>query len=492
MANSGITNMAVFIDFENFGQQESFDSKLLLDTLKEKGRLIVKRAYADWGQFAKYKRQLLENSVELIELPTYGGRGKNAADIKLVVDALETAITKPHIDSFVVVSGDSDYTPLISKLREYDKRVIVIGHKGKISGLLMGCCDELIYHASLTGEKMVAESDIQAAYKLLVRVLNNLENEGLASHSSQVKKYMKQLDASFNEANYGFPRFRLFLEQAAQAGIVTLGRLEHGNYQVKLASPKKQTIKVNKQTASEDPLTRRALHLICWSIKANCFNGHPETTLSHLGTTVRAFDPDFTLGKYGYTKSQGLKGMLKDVAGRGLIKIEQPEDSPVCYIYPTPKFDDYLQTQSVPECFAPIRYRRMFGSLGLLCDLDRLKRFVVTVRTLMAGAKLNGSNSSLMTAQSLLESCSQHLSEYGEKPDSCRRVLTILLACRVLQDSAGDPITSLDDPRSVGYLADLETIIQRYYTLLQAKIEANFQESITPEAIKTALAFMPG
>ena len=140
-----IQNIAVFIDFENFYHEEAFDITALINSLKERGRLIVKKAYADWGTFARYKKEMLENSVELIELPSHTLRGKNSSDIKLVVDALEFAITKEYIDTIVVVSGDSDYTPLIAKLREYNKYVIVIGHQEKTSSLLKGSCDELIY-----------------------------------------------------------------------------------------------------------------------------------------------------------------------------------------------------------------------------------------------------------------------------------------------------------------------------------------------------------
>ena len=146
-----VSNIALFIDFENFGRHDLFDAESLINKLKEKGRLVVKKAYADWGRYARYKRQMLENSIELTELPSHPQRGKNSADIKLVVDALELAITRDYIDIFVVVAGDSDYTPLLSKLREYNKYVIVIGTKGNVSSLLAGYCDELIYYSSLVG-----------------------------------------------------------------------------------------------------------------------------------------------------------------------------------------------------------------------------------------------------------------------------------------------------------------------------------------------------
>jgi uncharacterized protein (TIGR00288 family) len=236
-----VHNLAVFIDFENFGKQEAFDAKLIIDKLKERGRLIVKRAYADWGRFAGFKHQMLENSVELIELPSHSMRGKNSADIKLVVDALETAFTKDYIDTIVVVSGDSDYTPLISKLREHNKYVIVIGHKRTVSKLLIGFCDELIYYASLNREAPAEDVDMKQAYSLAKRAISYLENEGIEVRGSQIKQYMKQLDSSFNEANYGFPQFKLFLEKAAQDGVISLTPLEHGDYQVRLLSQRRES-----------------------------------------------------------------------------------------------------------------------------------------------------------------------------------------------------------------------------------------------------------
>ncbi len=132
MTESKLNNQALFIDFENFGDRPSFDAKQLINGLKSRGRLVVKRAYADWGRYASYKHALMASGVELIEMPSHKDKGKNSADIKLTVDALETAITKPYIDTMVILSGDSDYMPLIAKLHEYNKYVIVINTFAKM------------------------------------------------------------------------------------------------------------------------------------------------------------------------------------------------------------------------------------------------------------------------------------------------------------------------------------------------------------------------
>lgn len=250
-----LKNIALFIDFENFGEHDDFDARLVVERLKERGRLTLKRAYADWGRFARHKRQMLENSIDLIEMPSHG-QGKNSADIKLVVDALDTAITKSYIDTIVVVSGDSDYTPLISKLREYNKYVIVIGSKGNVSRLLVGYCDELIYYASLAGLAPSTATDITQAFDLLARGVKYLTERGIETNNSVVKNYMKQLDASFDEANYGFSQFKLFLEEADRRGVVALHTAKHGQYLV-MAPDAAQTapglVPANSHTAAGSP-----------------------------------------------------------------------------------------------------------------------------------------------------------------------------------------------------------------------------------------------
>lgn len=224
-------NIAVFIDFENFGQDDSFDAHAVIERLKEKGRLLIKRAYADWGRFAKYKRMMLENSIELTEMPSHGGRGKNSADIQLVVDALEIALTRDYIDTFVVVSGDSDFTPLISKLRMQGKYVIVVGEQRQLSGLIKGYCDELIYYRTLIGgpQKVEAGSgELEAAFELLQRAVILLEKDGSEPRGSQVKTIMRQLDPSFDEANHGFSQFRRFLKTARDKGLIRMAEMDSG------------------------------------------------------------------------------------------------------------------------------------------------------------------------------------------------------------------------------------------------------------------------
>jgi uncharacterized LabA/DUF88 family protein len=208
-------NLAVFIDFQNIAYQYdkadlSHAKKVRLmmisaiNYLKSRGRLIVKNAYADWtGEFAKYRQIMLENSVELTEIPSQYS-GKNNADIKLVVDALEIAMTKAYIDTFVVVSGDSDYAPLISKIREYNKYVIVIGTDGRSSALLKGYCDELKNFSDIMEkeEEKIDETNIKWAYNLLRKAVTDFNEKGKMAHGSIIRNYMIQLESSFDQKKY--------------------------------------------------------------------------------------------------------------------------------------------------------------------------------------------------------------------------------------------------------------------------------------------------
>lgn len=147
--------LAMFVDFENIAlgaqgrNQPDFDIQKVLERLVEKGKVIVKKAYADWSRFTKYKQPFHEAAIELIEIPKRFSTGKNSADIRLCVDAIDLCYAKEHIDTFVIVSGDSDFSPLVSKLKENGKHVIGLGMRTSTSALLSDNCDEFIYYEDL-------------------------------------------------------------------------------------------------------------------------------------------------------------------------------------------------------------------------------------------------------------------------------------------------------------------------------------------------------
>jgi uncharacterized protein (TIGR00288 family) len=232
----GEHTLAVFIDFENLAlgfrgkRDRRFEIQKVLERLVEKGKLIVKKAYADWADYAEYKKPLHEAAIELIEIPKRAMTGKNSADIRLCVDALDLCYSKEHIDTFVIVSGDSDFSPLVSKLKENGKRVIGLGMKESSSNLLVDNCDEFIYYEDLErplGIPPKIEQDLpekkKEAFQLLVDSVVALVRENKeVLWSSMVKETMKRKKPSFNESNHGYRTFSDLLEDAEKEGIIQL------------------------------------------------------------------------------------------------------------------------------------------------------------------------------------------------------------------------------------------------------------------------------
>jgi len=232
----GEHTLAVFIDFENLAlgfkgkRDRRFEIRKVLERLVEKGKLIVKKAYADWADYAEYKKPLHEAAIELIEIPKRAMTGKNSADIRLCVDALDLCYSKEHIDTFVIVSGDSDFSPLVSKLKENGKRVIGLGIKDSSSNLLVDNCDEFIYYEDLErplGIPPKIEQDLpekkKEAFQLLVDSVVALVRENKeVLWSSMVKETMKRKKPSFNESYHGYRTFSDLLEDAEKQGIIQL------------------------------------------------------------------------------------------------------------------------------------------------------------------------------------------------------------------------------------------------------------------------------
>jgi uncharacterized LabA/DUF88 family protein len=229
--------LALFIDIDNLfiGLRESghprFDVKLLLSRLLDKGKIVIKRAYADWNRYSEYKRAFHEAAFELIEIPQHRISGKNSADIRMVVDAMDLASNKEHITTFVIGSGDSDFSPLVSKLKENDKQVLGFGVKGSTSDLLIENCDEFLYYEDLVRERpkvpVVAGMSEKAveAFTLLIDSLLALKRENKeVLWGSLVKQTMQRKNPSFNESYYGYRAFSELLEAAEKQKLITLKR----------------------------------------------------------------------------------------------------------------------------------------------------------------------------------------------------------------------------------------------------------------------------
>jgi uncharacterized protein (TIGR00288 family) len=228
-------SLAIFIDFENLalgfqGRRDRFEIVRVLERMVEKGKIVAKKAYADWSRFGIYTAPLHEAAIELIEIPRRIQSGKNSADIRLCVDAMDLAYSKEHINTFVIVSGDSDFSPLVSKLKELGKHVIGLGMQESTSDLLRDNCDEFIYYEDL-GQAPALATTInpqlpepkRKAFALLLESMLALRRENKeVLWSSMIKDTMKRKKPSFNESYHGYRTFSELLEDAQKEGLLEL------------------------------------------------------------------------------------------------------------------------------------------------------------------------------------------------------------------------------------------------------------------------------
>lgn len=263
-SDSQTCNMAIFADFENVAigaeqaRYDRFDIHKVIERILVKGSVVVRKAYCDWGRYEKFKRAMHEANFELIDIPHVRQSGKNSADIRMVVDALDLCYTKPHIDTFVVISGDSDFSPLVSKLRENNKDVIGVGVKQSTSDLFVSNCDEFIFYDDLVRKKESAKSRqntskrnarVPAAAEGAVVEANPPESAAVLADrrdeavqlvletfetmaetrgedeiiwGSMLKQAIKRKKPGFAESYYGFRGFNALLEEMRERGLIQL------------------------------------------------------------------------------------------------------------------------------------------------------------------------------------------------------------------------------------------------------------------------------
>ena len=231
-------NAALLIDFDNvtMGIRSELQTELrnLLSSDIVKGKVSVQRAYADWRRYPQYIVPLAESSIDMIMATAYGSAKKNATDIRLAVDAMELVFTRPEIGTFILLSGDSDFASLVTKLKEYGKYVIGVGIRESSSDLLVMNCDEYYSYNALAGLVRSGEEEMvkKDPWELVTESISQMKRNGDVMRADRLKQVMQQIDSSFDEKNLGMSKFSRFVTEAAHRGLLTLTKLENGQLEV--------------------------------------------------------------------------------------------------------------------------------------------------------------------------------------------------------------------------------------------------------------------
>lgn len=332
--------IALFIDFENLAigardRGEKLDMAVIMDALSERGRVVARRAYADWNLFSEHRQGLLAQRIEMIEIPQRSGMvRKNAADIKLAVDALEVAFQREFVTTFVVGSGDSDFTPLVLKLRELNKRVIGVGVEGSTSELLPGACDEFLFYERLLGPGTVKSavrkrrkkpdddeqngdvSDLSEISRLVTTTLAGMQRgQNGPVLSSMIKRALLRKDPTFSEGDYGFRAWGELIRHLEGAKVIQLheGSAE-GDPTVDFPS-----------NGGGEARAFELLHEVVTELEQR--HGSPE--LSGLKNELRKRQPGFSEKDFGYG---GFLQFVKAAAARGVIDLEWDENEEDYYL----------------------------------------------------------------------------------------------------------------------------------------------------------------
>ena len=232
------SNAALLIDFDNvtMGIRSDLQSQLhrLLDSDIIRGKVAVQRAYADWRRYPQYIVPLSEASIDLIFAPAFGSNKKNATDIRLAIDALELVFTRPEIGTFILLSGDSDFSSLVLKLREYGRYVIGVGIRESASDLLVQNCDEYYSYSELTGLTRTADIEVtrRDPWELVVEAIVRMQQHGDVMRSDRLKQVMQEIDPHFDEKDVGVNKFSRFVLEASHRGLLTLTKLDNGQFEV--------------------------------------------------------------------------------------------------------------------------------------------------------------------------------------------------------------------------------------------------------------------
>ncbi|MGH7602668.1 MAG: NYN domain-containing protein [Gemmatimonadaceae bacterium] len=255
-------NACLLIDFDNvtLGVRSDLQTELknLLSSDIVKGKVAVQRAYADWRRYPQYVVPLTESSIDLIFATAYGSAKKNATDIRLAIDAMELVFSRPEIGTFILLSGDSDFSSLVIKLKEYGKYVIGVGIRESSSDLLVQNCDEYYSYNALAGLVKSGEEEVvkHDPWDLVTEAITRMKRNGDVMRADRLKQVMQQIDNSFDEKNLGMSKFSRFVSEAAHRGLLTLTKLENGQFEV--GPPRAPGTAVPTESVAETPAPRAA------------------------------------------------------------------------------------------------------------------------------------------------------------------------------------------------------------------------------------------
>jgi uncharacterized protein (TIGR00288 family) len=315
--------IAIFIDFENLAlgakdRGTKLDVAVIMDALTERGRVVVRRSYADWNLFAEYRQSLSEQRIEMIEIPqSRGMQRKNAADIKLAVDALELAFQRDFVTTFVIASGDSDFTPLVLKLRELNKRVIGVGVEGSTSQLLPGACDEFLFYETLVASNAPPDvgkqerGDLKDISRRVTQTLAGLQRstDGQVL-SSMIKRAIVRKDPTFNETDYGFRSWSELIANLTDRGIISVGPgSAEGDPSVSFPA------KGGSEEDSFKTLTE---------VVSELARGNGPPPLSGLKDQIRKRHPGFTEKDFGYG---GFLQFVKAAAAKNFVDLRWDDEA---------------------------------------------------------------------------------------------------------------------------------------------------------------------
>jgi len=257
-------NAALLIDFDNvtMGIRSELQTELknLLSSDIVKGKVSVQRAYADWRRYPQYIVPLAESSIDMIMATAYGSAKKNATDIRLAVDAMELVFTRPEIGTFILLSGDSDFASLVTKLKEYGKYVIGVGIRESSSDLLVMNCDEYYSYNALAGLVKSGEEEVvkKDPWELVTEAIDRMKRNGDVMRADRLKQVMQQIDSSFDEKNLGMSKFSRFVTEASHRGLLTLTKLENGQLEVGPPGARGPSLPAGQETELQAPRTSAA------------------------------------------------------------------------------------------------------------------------------------------------------------------------------------------------------------------------------------------